>query len=72
MWWVERVADDGSLRTPALGLHDAHRDARRARGDDRVGRCGVVDVGEQLDLQFRALRRVLLNEVGVGEGRRQV
>ena len=25
---VERVADDGSLRTPALGLHDAHRDAR--------------------------------------------
>ena len=69
---VERVADDGPLRTPALGLHDAHRDARRARGDDRVGRRGVVDVGEQLDLEFRALRRVLLNEVGVAEGLRQV
>ncbi len=56
------------LRTPAFGLDDAHRDARGTRRDDRVPRRGVVDVGEQLDLEFRTLRRVLLYEVGVRDG----
>ena len=69
---IERVADHGPLRTPALGLHHAHRDAGRARGDDRVRRRGIVDVGEQLDLEFRTLRRVLLNEIGVGQRGRHV
>ena len=68
---VEGVADDRSLRALALNLDFAHRDARRARGDDRLGRGGVVDVGEQLDFQFWALRPVLLNKLGVGKGRRQ-
>src|SRR6476660_7682132 len=72
MRWIERVADDGALRTPAFSLDFAHRYARRARGDDRVRRRGIVDVGEQLHFERWALRPVLLNEIGVGQGRRQV
>src|SRR6476660_5065635 len=72
MRWIERVADDGALRTPAFSLDFAHRYARRARGDDRLRRGGVVDVGEQLHFERWALGPVLLNEVGVGQGRRQV
>lgn len=66
------MADDGPLRTPALGLDDAHRDARRTRRDDRARRRGVVDVGEQRDLELRALRRVLLYEIGVRDSLTQV
>ncbi len=60
---VERVADDATFGALATRLDDAHREPRRARGDDRVGRSGCVDVGEQLDLEIGPLRPVLLDEV---------
>ena len=53
---VERMADEDALGVLALRLHHARRDARRARGDDRVRRRGVVHVGEELDLEVRAAR----------------
>ena len=36
----------------------------RARGDQRVGRRGVIHVGEELDLEVGPLGAVFLNEVG--------
>ena len=64
---IERVADQHALGVHTVRLHDARRDPRRARGDDRVDRRGSVNVCEQLHLEIRALRSVFLDEVGVGQ-----
>ena len=64
---VERVADKDALGTLAARLHHAGRDARGARGDDRIGGRGFVHVGKQLDLELGPLGSVLLNEVGLRE-----
>ena len=58
------MPDQDALGVLALRLHHARRDPRRAGGDDRVGRGGVVHVGEKLDLELGPLGGVFLHEVG--------
>ena len=61
---VERMAQHHALRVRAARLHAADRQARGARGQDRIGRRGRVHAAEQLDLEVHALGAVLLHEVG--------
>ena len=60
---IERMSHQAALGVRALRLHDAGRDAGRARRDDRVRRSRIVHVGEQLHLEIRPLGAVFLNEV---------
>src|ERR1700733_2338587 len=43
---IERMSDHTPLGTLASGLNNIHRDARRARGNDRVRRRGIVHLCE--------------------------
>src|ERR1700754_3427868 len=64
---IERVADYDPFGVLASRLDDTWRYARRTRGDDRIERCRLIDGREQLHLEVRTLRAVLLDEVGLFE-----
>jgi len=60
---IEGVADHTALRMLAGGLADANGDARRTRSKDSGLRSERVHVCEQLDLEVRPLRPVLLDQI---------
>lgn len=66
------MPDDAALGVPAAGLQGAHGQPGAAGGDDGVRRQGGVHAGEQVGLEVRALRRILLHEVGVPQGLLQI
>jgi len=60
------VADQATLGAHGIGIELAGQQARGAGADQHVGARGGADLRVQLALEFQALGRTLLDEVGVG------
>ena len=63
------MADHAAAGMPAIRLQPAHQEAGRTRGDDDLGRKRGVEPGQQRALQFLALGRALLDEIGADQRR---
>ena len=65
---VTGVCDQAAVAAGELCRDRGGRDRRRARGEDRVGRCEAVELREELLLQPEALGRALLHVRGARDG----
>ncbi len=63
---------DDALGARQVGRDLRDRDARRVRGEDRVGANVLLELGEQLLLEVESLGRGLDHELGAREGRREI
>ena len=70
---IERVPDDAALGVSAATRLDlAHRETGRTRRDDHLGRQQLVELSVELRLEFDPLGSILLDEIRVFHGPRQL
>src|SRR5271154_6311054 len=61
---IERVPDYTSFGVgPAARLDLAHRETRRARRDNHIGRQKLIELTVQCSLEINSLRAIFLNEI---------